>query len=66
MFSLRTVERTIKKNGLRTTRKSGLNDVDKGAAILGIIEEDPLGRWGGRLVKEKLRLTGTHVSRYVI
>ena len=39
-----------------TTRKSGLADIDKGAAILNVIEEDPLGRWGVRKIKEKLAL----------
>ena len=53
-------------NGLKMTRKSGLNDVDKGESILGIIEEDLLSHWGGCLVKKKLRLTGTQVSRDVI
>jgi hypothetical protein len=60
---LRSVERIIKDRVIRTTRKSGLADIDKGAAILNVIEEDPLGRWGVRKIKEKLALTGHHLSR---
>jgi hypothetical protein len=53
---LRSVERIIKDRVIHTTRKSGLADIDKGAAILNVIEEDPLGRWGVRKIKEKLAL----------
>ncbi|KAJ7301687.1 hypothetical protein DFH08DRAFT_827305 [Mycena albidolilacea] len=60
---LRSIERIIKNQNLRTTRHSGLTDVDKGAAILAVTQEDPLARWGGRKIKEKLSLKTIHVPR---
>ena len=62
--SLRAVQRLMAEHTTRTTRRSALTDVEKGAAILKLVEEeDPLGRWGVRLIKEKLASKGIHVSR---
>ncbi|KAJ7863354.1 hypothetical protein B0H14DRAFT_3444217 [Mycena olivaceomarginata] len=63
---LRSIECIIKNQNLRTTRHSGLTDVDKGAAILAVTQEDPLVRWGGRKIKEKLSLKTIHVPRKFI
>ena len=63
--SIRSVERIIKTHGIRTTRHSGLTNVEKGAAILAVTEEDPLARWGGRKIKEKLSVKGIHIPRCV-
>ncbi|KAJ7685904.1 hypothetical protein B0H17DRAFT_1204599 [Mycena rosella] len=41
-IGLRSIERIVKKHDLRTSRHSGLTDVEKGAAILAITQEDPL------------------------
>ncbi|KAJ7216981.1 hypothetical protein GGX14DRAFT_601649 [Mycena pura] len=60
---LRSVERIIKECNLSTTRRSGLDAVQKTTAILTVTEDDVLGRWGGRRVKEKLGLQGVHISR---
>lgn len=53
----------MKQYKILTTRKNGLSAEDQGAAILKVTEDDPLGRWGGRLVKEKLASEGIHISR---
>ena len=63
--SLSLVKKLIKKGRVKTVRNSGLSSVDKGEAILRIAEQDPLGRFGCRLTKEKLALEGTHISRCV-
>jgi hypothetical protein len=55
----------MKKFSIKTVRRSGLTDLEKGVAILKIAEDDPLGRYGCRSVKEKLALQGTHVERSV-
>ncbi|KIY47705.1 hypothetical protein FISHEDRAFT_44855, partial [Fistulina hepatica ATCC 64428] len=66
-IGLRSIERIIKQHGLITTRHSGLSDVEKGNAILDLSEEDPLGRWGSRKMKEELaRTKGVHISRKFI
>ena len=62
---LRTVQKYMKQHQIVTTRRNGLNQEDQGAAILKMTEEDPLGRWGGRLVKEKLAHEGIHIPRSV-
>ncbi|EAU82186.2 hypothetical protein CC1G_10588 [Coprinopsis cinerea okayama7 len=62
-LSVRSVRRLIKQLGIRTTRNSGLTDLEKGKAILELKQHDPLGRWGARAVKEKLALQSVHVSR---
>ncbi|KAJ7919227.1 hypothetical protein B0H13DRAFT_2320643 [Mycena leptocephala] len=49
IISVRSIEHIIKTHQIRTTRHSGLTDVEKGAAILAVTEEDPLARWGGVL-----------------
>lgn len=61
--SIRTVQKYMKQYKILTTRKNGLSAEDQGAAILKVTEDDPLGRWGGRLVKEKLASEGIHISR---
>ncbi|KAJ7697401.1 hypothetical protein B0H17DRAFT_1197460 [Mycena rosella] len=65
-IGLRSIERIVKKHDLRTSRHSGLTDVEKGAAILAITQEDPLARWGGRKIKEKLSLQSVHIPREFI
>ncbi|KAJ6470227.1 hypothetical protein C8R47DRAFT_988782, partial [Mycena vitilis] len=64
--SLRSIERIIKKHNICTSRHPGLTDVEKGAAILAVAEEDPLGRWGSRKIKEKLAVQTVHLSRQFI
>ena len=64
--SLSSVKKLLKRGQIRTVRKPGISDLEKGVAILKVAEQDPLGRFGCRLIKEKLALEGTHVSRYVI
>ncbi|KAJ7868014.1 hypothetical protein B0H14DRAFT_2346753, partial [Mycena olivaceomarginata] len=61
--SLRSIERIVKSHNLRTSRHSGLTDVEKGAAIISITEEVPLGRWGARKIKEKLAVQSIHIPR---
>ncbi|KAJ7061419.1 hypothetical protein C8F01DRAFT_1369564 [Mycena amicta] len=61
--SLRSVERVIKDYSLKTSRHSGLTELEQTSAILTITEQDPLGRWGSRKVQEKLVLRGVHVPR---
>ncbi|KAJ7439477.1 hypothetical protein FB451DRAFT_1301899 [Mycena latifolia] len=65
-IGLRSIERIIKNSDLHTSRHSGLTDVEKGAAIMAITQEDPLGRWGGRKIKEKLSLQSVHIPRKFI
>ncbi|KAJ7628073.1 hypothetical protein B0H17DRAFT_1285362 [Mycena rosella] len=47
------------------SRHSGLTEVEKDAAILAITQEDPLARWGGRKIKEKLSLRSVHIPQYL-
>lgn len=65
LTSLRSVERYIKKYGIRTVRKSNMTVVEKAKAIVLTKLDDPLERWGCRTVKEKLALQSIHVSRCV-
>ncbi|KAJ7185212.1 hypothetical protein C8R46DRAFT_881931, partial [Mycena filopes] len=65
-IGLRSIERLIDKHKIHTSRHSGLTDVEKGAAILAITQEDPLARWGGRKIKEKLAMQSIHVPREFI
>ncbi len=62
-FSLRSIQLIMKECNVKTVRRNGLSPVDQGVAILQEAEDDPLGRWGVRLVKEKLALKGNHISR---
>ncbi|KAJ3502730.1 hypothetical protein NMY22_g18492 [Coprinellus aureogranulatus] len=62
-ISLSAVKKLMKKGKIKTVRNSGLTDTDKATAILKVSEQDPLGRFGCRLTKEKLGLDGIHVSR---
>ncbi|KAF6744508.1 hypothetical protein DFP72DRAFT_1094765 [Ephemerocybe angulata] len=63
VVSLSYIKKAMKRFQIKTVRRSGLTDVEKGAAILSVLEQDPLGRLGGRSIKEKLALTGVHASR---
>lgn len=63
LSSSRSVSRVVQKFDIQTTRRSTLGAVDMGAAILAVTEDDPLGHWGARHVKEKLARQGTHISR---
>ncbi|KAJ6630365.1 hypothetical protein B0H10DRAFT_1939129 [Mycena sp. CBHHK59/15] len=65
-IGLRSIQRIIKDEQITTTRHSGLTEVEKGAAILAITSEDPLARWGGRKIKEKLAGKGIHIPREFI
>ncbi|KAF7293373.1 hypothetical protein MIND_01114100 [Mycena indigotica] len=65
-IGLRSVERIIDRFQLKTTRHSGLSELQKTTAVLTVTEEDPLGRWGARKVKEKLAMQGIHMSRPAI
>ncbi len=56
----------MKKYEIKTVRKHGLTEDEIGVAILKLAEEDPLGRWGVRLIQEKLAQMEIHVSRQVI
>lgn len=55
----------MKEYNVKTTRRSALTEVDQGASILAILEDDPLKRWGARMIKEKLGAKGVHVRRSV-
>ncbi|KAJ2923158.1 hypothetical protein H1R20_g13935, partial [Candolleomyces eurysporus] len=63
IISLSSVKKMMKRFEIKTVKRSGLSDLEKGVAILKLVEHDPLGRYGCRLVQEKLRLQSTHVSR---
>ncbi|RXW18835.1 hypothetical protein EST38_g7018 [Candolleomyces aberdarensis] len=63
IVSLSSIKKFMKRFNIKTVKHSGLSDIEKGVAILRVVEQDPLGRYGCRLVKEKLQLKGTHVSR---
>ncbi|KAF8958233.1 hypothetical protein BDZ97DRAFT_1906555 [Flammula alnicola] len=53
----------MKKENIKTARRSGMDVIDQGIAILKVSEDDPLGRWGARLVKEKFAHKGVHIPR---
>jgi len=55
----------MKELGVLTARRNGLNEDQKASAIDLISQDDPLGRWGGRLVQEKLSSKAIHIPRYV-
>ncbi|PPR05722.1 hypothetical protein CVT24_006675, partial [Panaeolus cyanescens] len=40
-----------------------MSDEEKGYHILRVTQDDPLGRWGYRLIREKLAAEGIHISR---
>lgn len=63
MFSLRSIQSIMKKSKIKTARQNGMDVIDQGAAVLMVSEDDPLGRWGARLVKEKLARKGVHIPR---
>ncbi|KAJ7105453.1 hypothetical protein C8R43DRAFT_963590 [Mycena crocata] len=65
-IGLRSIEQIISSHNIKTSRHSGLTDVEKAAAILAVTEEDPLARWGGRKIKEKLSLQSIHIPRKFI
>ncbi|KAF8179208.1 hypothetical protein BJ912DRAFT_855711 [Pholiota molesta] len=62
-ISLRSVQLVMKNKNIKTARRSGMDTIDQGVAILKVSEDDPLGRWGARLVKEKLAHKGVHIPR---
>ncbi|KAF9034342.1 hypothetical protein BJ165DRAFT_1417428 [Panaeolus papilionaceus] len=62
-ISLASVKKFMRRFNIRTVRRNTMSDLEKGVAILDVIEQDPLGRLGCRNVKEKLALTGVHISR---
>ena len=55
----------MKDYGVLTARRNGLTTVEEVEFINSITEEDPEGRWGNRLTKEKLGLKGIHIPRSV-
>ncbi|KAG2003177.1 citrate synthase I [Coprinopsis cinerea AmutBmut pab1-1] len=63
IVKLPTIKKIMQRFDIKTSRRSGVSYVEKGAAILQTMKEDPLGRWGCRTVKEKLALQGVHVER---
>ncbi|KAJ3523600.1 hypothetical protein NMY22_g11368 [Coprinellus aureogranulatus] len=62
-ISGRTIRRYIQDYNIRTPRHTGLSDVEIGVAILRVLQDDPLRRWGARKIKEKLGLQSIHVTR---
>jgi len=54
----------MKDFSIQTSRKNDMTPAEKGYEILKITEDDPLGRWGSRLIQEKLALKGIHITRY--
>lgn len=63
MCSGSSVRCYIKEFNISTTQNNGLSEVEMGKAILRVIQDDPLGKWGARKVKEKLALESIHISR---
>ena len=61
---MRTIQKYKKNLGVLTARRSGLSKTQKAGAIDQLEEDDPLERWGSRLVKEKLGHKGLHIPRY--
>ena len=62
---LRTIQKYKKELGVLTPRRSGLSAAQAAEAVDLIELDDPLGRFGGRLVQEKLRNKGVHIARHV-
>jgi len=62
---LRTIQKYKKKLGVVTSRRSGLSAAQAAQAVDLIELDDPLGRFGSRLVQEKLRNKGVHVPRCI-
>ena len=65
LCSLRLIQKLTKEYRIKTSRHNGLSAADQGYHILKTVEDDPLGRWGCRLIKEKLSGKGIHIPRYV-
>ncbi|KAJ3541722.1 hypothetical protein NMY22_g3782 [Coprinellus aureogranulatus] len=61
--SLRTLQQIMKKANVQTARRNDMSDVERGAAVLSLEAEDPLGRIGNRKLKEKLALRTKHLTR---
>lgn len=55
----------MKELGVLTVRHNGLTSEQKADVIDMISQDDPLGRWGGRLIQEKLGRRTIHIPRYV-
>ncbi|KAF8985790.1 hypothetical protein BDQ17DRAFT_1436501 [Cyathus striatus] len=59
----RTVQKYMKELGILTARRNGLTADQKKHAVHLVTQDDPAGRWGGRLVKEKLAHKSIHIPR---
>ncbi|KAF8983259.1 hypothetical protein BDQ17DRAFT_1402591 [Cyathus striatus] len=59
----RTVQKYMKELGILTARCNGLTADQKKHAVHLVTQDDPAGRWGGRLVKEKLAHKSIHIPR---
>ncbi|KAF8990432.1 hypothetical protein BDQ17DRAFT_369027 [Cyathus striatus] len=64
-MALRTVQKYMKELGIVTARRSGLTSEQKERAVELISMDDPAGRWGGRLVQQKLARQSIH-SHYLL
>ena len=53
----------MKELGVLTKRRNGLTADQQAIAINVVAQEDPLGRWGGRLIQEKLGQRSIHIAR---
>ncbi len=56
----------MKNFGIMTARRNGLSAKQKASAVELVSLDDPLGRWGTRLIQEKLSGKGIHIPWYVI
>lgn len=65
VISLRTIKRYTKSLGVVTVRLNDFCKEDKELAVDLISKDDPLERWGGRLIKEKLGLKTIQISRFL-
>jgi len=62
-YRLRTVQKYMKELGVLTKRRNGLTADQQAIAIDVVAQEDPLDRWGGRLIQEKLGQRSIHIPR---
>jgi hypothetical protein len=53
----------MKELGVVTPRRNGLTTEQQALSIDMITADDPLGRWGARLVQEKLGSKSIHIPR---
>jgi hypothetical protein len=54
----KTLRRIITDFELRTVLHPGISEDEMAIAIEELLEEDKLGRWGARIIREKLGLKG--------